>query len=263
MLVLAVSVLVVTRAEGATAAKTYQSPTLISVDCKLTTGSNNGDSLDNDSTLIFVLHPTHDGRRDAEYQFLGRDGTGGSTNNGDVKTFSLNLHTNTLTRDQIDGQYSIDIIINAVGRDHYAGHLEAIFHFSDGSFEGFDYDFAIGTFHESNQTGKVVNFPPVAVSAPPPQPQPQAPPFNPACMVGDWKEQYDNPFVWHFTLLGDTFTIERADHFVSGVLTRSGNTWSGQLVWKDPNHTVTDNFVLTPRLDCSEVRTNQAWWYHR
>lgn len=96
-----------------------------------------------------------------------------------------------------------------------------------------------------------------------PHPAPAAPPFNPACMAGDWKEQYQNPFTWHFSVDGDIVTIERADHFVKGILARSGNTWSGQLLWNDPQHTVTSNFTLSPTLDCTRVNTNKSWWYHR
>ena len=136
-----------------------QTPTLTSVTCTLHTGTGNGDGLDHDSTLIFVLHPTHDGTRYAEFQFNGNDGTGGAEHEGDTKTFSLTLHRNDLTKAQLNGNFSVDEIINAVGHDHYKGHLEAIFHFSDGSIQGFDQEFAIGTFHESNQTGEVVTFP--------------------------------------------------------------------------------------------------------
>jgi hypothetical protein len=157
---LSVYALVVAALLGAFVPKSWaQSPILTAVDCTLTTGTGAGEGLDHDSTLIFVLHPTHDGTRYAEYQFNGNDSTGGSTNNGDVKKFSLTLHTSTLRKDQINDLHSVDIIIHAVGRDHYKGHLEATFHFSDGSISGFDEDFAIGTFHESNQTGKVVHFP--------------------------------------------------------------------------------------------------------
>jgi hypothetical protein len=134
------------------------SPILKRVSSKLVTGANNGDGLDHDSILYVILHPTTSGVRSAEYSFYGRDTTGGSTNERDTKTFDLTMLTSTLTKDQINHNYSIDIIINAVGRDHYAGHLELIFHFDDDSINGFTFDFAVGTFHESNQTGKVIDF---------------------------------------------------------------------------------------------------------
>ncbi len=132
---------------------------LTAVDCTLTTGSGNGDGLDGNSTLYVILHPTTSPNRYAEISFNGRDGTGGHTNPGDVKTFSLILSTTTLTKAEIDGLFSIDIIIHAVGRDEYKGTLKAIFRFDDGTIDGsFDYDFTIGTFGESNQTGKPVQF---------------------------------------------------------------------------------------------------------
>ena len=131
---------------------------LKSVSATLTTGANNGDGLDDDSSLCIVLHPTTSGVRSADYLFYGRDGTGGSTHERDIKTFDLTMLTSTLTKSQINHIYSIDAIINAVGRDHYAGHLQLIFHFDDNTIAGFVFDFAIGTFHESNQTGKVIDF---------------------------------------------------------------------------------------------------------
>jgi hypothetical protein len=101
---------------------------------------------------------------------------------------------------------------------------------------------------------------PGSAPAPPPPPPPH---LNAACLAGDWKEQYDNPFVWHFTVNGDEITIERTDHFVSGTFARTGNTWKGALTWENAQKDVWNNVVLIPKPDCSEIRTNQAWWYHR
>ena len=101
---------------------------------------------------------TFSGQRAGDFTFYGNDVTGGSTHERDTKIFSLTLFTSTLSKGQINHQYSIDVFINAVGRDHYAGHLEMIFHFDDNTVSGFVFDFAVGTFHEANQVGKVINF---------------------------------------------------------------------------------------------------------
>ncbi|WP_295795151.1 hypothetical protein [Mucilaginibacter sp.] len=131
---------------------------LTSIDATLNTSFESGSNLDNDSTLTFVLHPTFSGARAAEFSFSGRDTTNGATHEGDKKTFNFTLLTNSLTKEQINGFYSIDIIINARGRDHYAGKLETIFHFDDGTFAGSpDFSFEVGTYHESNQTGQLNN----------------------------------------------------------------------------------------------------------
>ena len=87
--------------------------------------------------------------------------------------------------------------------------------------------------------------------------------LNAACLAGDWKEQYEDSLVWHVAVAGDTLSLVRADHFVSGSFVRSGDTWYGNLIWKDASQTVTWNMRLSPAADCSAITTNQAFWYHR
>jgi hypothetical protein len=84
-----------------------------------------------------------------------------------------------------------------------------------------------------------------------------------SCLNGIWFEQYANPMSWRFTVTGNYITLMRMDGFVAGTFVRNGNVWTGKLVWGDPAGTITSNMQLTPDADCSAVRTNQSWWYHR
>jgi len=82
-----------------------------------------------------------------------------------------------------------------------------------------------------------------------------------SCLDGDWKEQYDNPMIWSFAVHGDTLKIMRLDNFVSGEFTKKEKSYVGELHWG--NGDTWKNVILTPTDDCSQVRTNQSWWYHR
>jgi hypothetical protein len=82
-----------------------------------------------------------------------------------------------------------------------------------------------------------------------------------SCLNGTWKEQYENPLSWSFSVNGSSLTIRRDDNFVSGVFTKSGSVYKGELHWG--NGDVWRNVVLTPNEDCSQVRTNKSWWYRR
>lgn len=125
------------------------------IQATLKTGTKFEDNLDYNSSLTFVLHPTTSGVRTAEFTITRDEGI----KEGESVDFSL-VPTG-LTKDQIDGNYSVDVIINAVGRDHYAGRLNLVFVFYDDELnitKELD-GFAIGTYKESNQTGWVINFP--------------------------------------------------------------------------------------------------------
>jgi len=132
---------------------------LKAINCTLSTSAASGSNLDNDSTLDFNFHKDGDYTPYAQTKFSGRDGTGGSTREGDVKTFPLTLYTSTLAKEDISGKSVFHIVITAVGRDHYAGNLQAIFQFDDGTVSGFSFDFAVGTFHESHIASATVVLP--------------------------------------------------------------------------------------------------------
>jgi len=83
----------------------------------------------------------------------------------------------------------------------------------------------------------------------------------PSCLAGQWKEQYENPAAWTFEVQGQSIKIERLDKFISGTFTRQQNQYVGELHWG--NGDISKNVILTPTDDCSQVRTNQSWWYHR
>jgi cellulose biosynthesis protein BcsQ len=85
--------------------------------------------------------------------------------------------------------------------------------------------------------------------------------INISCLAGEWKEQYPQPQIWNFSVDGSSITITRADNFVSGSLARAGNSWIGSLKWG--NGDIWNNVILTPTPDCTEVLTNQTWYYHR
>lgn len=134
-------------------------PKLTKLTASLITFSNNGSGLDHDSTLTFNLHSLTSFQPFAIITFNGTDGAGGSTHEGDTKTFDIPLQSNALGIDQINKQSILHININAVGRDHYAGTLQLVFTFDDGSFHGFRFgDFAVGTYGESNSTGQLISF---------------------------------------------------------------------------------------------------------
>src|SRR5437763_16779484 len=69
-----------------------------------------------------------------------------------------------------------------------------------------------------------------------------------------------NPLEWFFTVKDEHLEIVRGDGFVRGRFTRQGNDWVGDLEWGNGERT---NVVLVPTGDCSEVKTNQVWWYKR
>jgi hypothetical protein len=81
------------------------------------------------------------------------------------------------------------------------------------------------------------------------------------CLNGIWREQYEPPKSWLFTVDGDSLTIQRTDNFVSGTLSKNGDNWIGQIRWGSGE--VWPNIVLTPSPDCTQVHTNQSWWYRR
>jgi hypothetical protein len=97
-----------------------------------------------------------------------------------------------------------------------------------------------------------------AVSA---RPDPKSASIFPSCLNGIWEEQYQNPASWSFVVDGDSLRLQRNDGFVSGVFAKVGDQYTGDLHWG--NGEVWKNVVLIPNPDCSEVRTNQTWWYHR
>jgi hypothetical protein len=84
-----------------------------------------------------------------------------------------------------------------------------------------------------------------------------------SCLVGTWREQYDNPLSWRFNRNADgTLSITRFDGGVLGTFSKSGMDWIGEL--KVPDGTVwKSDVVLSPTADCKQVRTNQDWWYRR
>jgi hypothetical protein len=82
------------------------------------------------------------------------------------------------------------------------------------------------------------------------------------CYYGEWQENVPNQFRWTFWLEKNALKIKRADGFAYGAFNRSGDHWLGYLKWS--NGTTWDNIILfKPNLDCSEIKTNQRWWYRR
>jgi hypothetical protein len=82
-----------------------------------------------------------------------------------------------------------------------------------------------------------------------------------SCLNGEWREQYEKPFHWTFSATGNTLHVERTDKFVAGDFTRSGDRYVGSIHWG--NGETWSHIVLTPNSDCSQVATNQSWWYRR
>ena len=135
------------------------SPILKALSAELKTTN---DDLNKESILVFVLHPTNDGKRYAEKTFDGGDKNGGGTSDGQTKVFDFDLNTTTLTRDEINHNFSIDVIINPDRTEHdkYEGLLTLSFIFDDGNHYGFSMEIKIATYGGmSNQTGKRVDFP--------------------------------------------------------------------------------------------------------
>ena len=58
----------------------------------------------------------------------------------------------------------------------------------------------------------------------------------------------------------NSVNVMRNDKLVTGSFHPSGGSnYVGDLHWR--NGQVTKDMTLTPNADCSEVRTNQSWWY--
>ncbi len=82
------------------------------------------------------------------------------------------------------------------------------------------------------------------------------------CYNGIWKENEPNQFRWSIDLRNDQLRIARTDGFVNGIFARSGAQWVGTLTWA--NGELWRGVVLyRPSEDCSELRTNQSWWFKR
>ncbi|WBA43171.1 hypothetical protein [Hymenobacter canadensis] len=132
---------------------------LLRLQATLRTSSASGSNLDNDSKMTVKVHYINQTIPLAIYDFIGKDGQGGSTREGDQKIFDITLKDSSLTRDGLNGKAEIEMRIDAVGRDHYAGGVAFLFFFDDGSTALFGFgNFAIGTFHESNTTNQVIRF---------------------------------------------------------------------------------------------------------
>ncbi len=134
------------------------SQTLNRIQCILVTGSNNGAGLDHDSKLQIYLQPKDTKVHNWGIEFSGNDGIGGTENEGNTKNFDLRPLITPLTKDQINHKMEMLFAIFAVGHDHYNGSFQAIFYWSDNSTTAFNYDFGIGTYHESHITTKSVDF---------------------------------------------------------------------------------------------------------
>ena len=132
---------------------------LIKLTANLRTSTVSGSNLDNDSLLTIILHHLDFEQPLALYSFTGRDGQGGYTREGDLKVFDVVIINSSLTMASLNDLSQIHVGIAPVGRDHYAGRLTFQFFFDDGSQSVFDFgDFAVGSFHESHITHKVVHF---------------------------------------------------------------------------------------------------------
>jgi hypothetical protein len=82
------------------------------------------------------------------------------------------------------------------------------------------------------------------------------------CYAGTWRENASNEFTWLFERQENSLRISRNDGFASGVFQKSPDGWTGVLNWGDG--TRWDGVVLhDANASCTEITTNQRWWYRR
>lgn len=127
-------------------------------------------------------------------------------------------------------------------------------------------------FMSRGRSATAVTTPSVPVAASVTQPAPSAPSRPTAvprattntdrCYSGAWSENNPNDFRWNFTMVDERLRIARNDGFVSGLFERDNGVWRGALQWGNGS-TSNDVVLYAPNSFCTEITTNQAWWFKR